>query len=190
MKEEWKPLKGFEQYYLISNKGNVYSIRRNRLLKGYYIGGHSIQTKKYFKERHWYLGVSLCVKCKEIRLLIHRLVAEHFIPNPENKPFVNHKDGIKDHNEYTNLEWVTSSENVKHAYDNNLAEVYPNENTRIAFELNNELRKKPIIDIKSNIKFNSIREAYISLNISKTAVRKSLKEDKDIYQGKYHFKYL
>lgn len=62
-----------------------------------------------------YLGVVLCKNGKTKLIAVHRLVAMHFIPNPENKPQVNHKNGVKNDNAAENLEWVTQSENMKHA---------------------------------------------------------------------------
>ena len=71
-----------------------------------------------------YLGVFLCKKnYKPIRKQIHRLIAEAFIPNPDNKPCVNHKDGNKRNNHVDNLEWVTYSENQKHSWEYGLNKV-------------------------------------------------------------------
>lgn len=68
-----------------------------------------------------YLSIRICNKeGKYFRTGIHRLVAQAFIPNPENKPEVNHIDGNKQNNHVSNLEWTTRSENEKHAYDSGL----------------------------------------------------------------------
>lgn len=107
MREEYKPITGYENLYLISNFGNVYSLRRKKQLRKHL-------TKK------GYLKVTLCDNKKRKSITVHRLVAIEFVENIKNKPCVNHVDGIKTNNNFKNLEWVTESENTQHAYDNNL----------------------------------------------------------------------
>ena len=102
MQEIWKDIKGFEGKYKISNLGRVYSIKNNIILKQGYDG------KKYST-------VSLYNK-KQFHFKIHRLVAEAFIPNPDNLPQINHIDGNKQNNCVDNLEWCTCSHNIKEAY--------------------------------------------------------------------------
>lgn len=109
--ETFKDIKNFEGLYLISNLGTVISLpkgdgngNRRRVLK-------TDNTRDYY-------CVSLCKNSKVTRKFNHRLVAETFIPNPENKPQVNHIDLDKFNNSVSNLEWVTPSENSTHAYNN------------------------------------------------------------------------
>jgi hypothetical protein len=105
--EEWKDIKDMDGFYQISNFGRIQSFityRQNKkeigkILKPFYV------TKNY-------LHISLFKK----NYSMHRLVAEHFIPNPNNLPQVNHIDGNKSNNHYSNLEWVTNRENVSHYY--------------------------------------------------------------------------
>lgn len=106
MDELWYPIRNYSDLYLVSTKGNVHSIRRNRTIG-------SITTNGY-------KSVVLCKKGIKNTFLIHRLVAKTFIPNPKNKPEVNHKDGNKLNNDYSNLEWSTSTENNIHAIQNRL----------------------------------------------------------------------
>lgn len=75
---------------------------------------------KQTKSKYGYLTVGLYKKCKHKVFRVNRLVAEAFIPNPENKPEVNHKDTNKENNHVSNLEWNTRSENQIHAYENKL----------------------------------------------------------------------
>lgn len=111
IKIEWKVIKhnNKETPYIISEYGDLYNKETKNNLKG---GITNSGYKNY--------GMSF--KNKEQRKeYAHRLVAEYFIPNPENKPQVNHIDGNKENNHYSNLEWVTQEENMKHCMDNGLS---------------------------------------------------------------------
>lgn len=105
--EKWKDVVGYEDYFLVSDLGRVFSKRTNRILKQY-----------LNKSRR--MSLSTWVEGKRVTFRIHRLVAEAFLLNPENKPTVNHKDGNPSNNFLVNLEWATYSENEQHAYDTGL----------------------------------------------------------------------
>lgn len=107
MEEIWKDVIGMEDKYAISNQGNVISKNYMRTNKP-----KLLKTKR----KNNYSRFVVRVDNVNLELLIHRMVAIHFIPNPENKPYVNHINGIKDDNRYCNLEWVTKSEDVLHRY--------------------------------------------------------------------------
>lgn len=116
MEEIWKDIKGYEGLYQISNFGRVKSLKRKTLnSKCLYdkILNNRINHNGYFM-----IFLSKNKKIKGFR--INRLVAEAFLPNPNNKPQVNHKDGNKTNNRIDNLEWCTAKHNTQHAIKNGL----------------------------------------------------------------------
>jgi len=105
--EEWIGINGFSGRYLISSHGRIKSLRDNRIMKP-------------LKTTTGYYQIQFSENGIRSQFRIHRLVADAFISNPNNKPEINHKDGNKLNNAASNLEWCTKSENAKHAYDSGL----------------------------------------------------------------------
>jgi len=102
---KFKDIVGFEDLYMISKDALVVNKKTSKVVNGWVDNG--------------YRRITLCRDSEEMTFKMHRLVAIHFIPNPEGKAYVNHKDCNGLNNSVDNLEWSTASENLQHAYDNN-----------------------------------------------------------------------
>lgn len=118
--EKWVRISGYEHLYEISNIGRVKSLGNNRFKID--------KMVKLAKDKNGYSYVCLWKKGLGKKIKIHRLVATAFIPNPDNKPMVNHKNGIKTDNRVKNLEWCSCKENVAHAILSGLSKRHGSDN--------------------------------------------------------------
>ena len=140
MKEIWKPIYGYEGYYEISNMGNVKTLKRKKYIPKNNSYGYIKERKlKPWKDSNGYMNIDLCKNKKSTRYKVHRLVAETFIDNPENLPFVNHIDFNTSNNKVENLEWVTARGNVMHSFSNGRISVP--KNTKFPFKTVKEIRE-------------------------------------------------
>lgn len=159
IKENYIPIKNFENLYGIDTQGNIFGFKRKKIVK---------QKTNMFG----YSTIKLCKENKLYYFMVHRLVAQTFIPNPNNLPQVNHKDGNKQNNNVNNLEWCTRSYNMKHAYKTGLEK--PKGKKVYQWDNNHNLIKI----------YNSIRDANISMGLSKNSkVIKTRCDNQKDYKG-------
>lgn len=197
-KEVWKPVvlldngESYEGLYEVSNMGRVRSLDREVIFsdgrKALYKGKIRILSPN----KDGYLQVGLCKNSKQKIISVHRLVAEAFIPNPDNKETVNHINGDKTCNTVFNLEWADRSEQLYHAYDHNLKKKMegnnnPNYGKELSQEIKNkisEANSKQCICIETGEIYKSLKEAGESVGVSGDAISRCIK-GKSKYSGKH-----
>ena len=170
--EIWKDVTCNENY-VVSNTGKI---RR----KGS-DNDHSTYEKK------GYLLVDLYKDGERSKKRVNRLVAEAFIPNPDNKPEVNHKDGNKSNNNVDNLEWATKKENCRHAWDNGL--VKPSRSMLGKKNPNSGRKGKPIRIVETGEVFESSLACEEAIDGNNRHINDCLRGRQRTHRG-YHFEYV
>jgi len=171
--EEWMDIPGYEGKYQISNYGNVKSLGREYLCKNGVINRVKTRIRKHQKERNGYHLIKLNdVSENRSPYLVHRLVANAFIPNLQNLPFINHIDGNKDNNHSTNLEWCTHKYNMRHACNLGLVSMsylkaiqlrgYERRRMLISFKIENLIKKDRNIRPTHAIRELGITRRYLN----------------------------
>lgn len=160
--EEWRDILGFEELYQVSNFGNVRTVKN----------GEAEMSQQ--ENRNGYMTVHLRNKGVERRAMVHRLVAEAFIPNPDGLRDVNHKNGNKSDNRVENLEWVSHSDNMTHSFR----------------ELGKNVRHIVQLDLDNNFieRWNSIIEASEATGICRTDIGECCRGNRKHTKG-YKWKY-
>lgn len=179
--EVWMPVKNFEGLYEVSNYGRVKALDRVWFTGMY----KTIRSKEerllsINKNRYGYSRVTLTKDGKYKGYTVHRLVGFSFIENKENKPCINHKNGIKTDNRLENLEWCTVSENTRHSYKNGL---------QVSKKKGEHSMARKIKCDTLGLYFNCILDACDTLDVGERSVHSVLK-NKQIHVKGLTFKYV
>lgn len=162
MSEIWKDIDGYEGHYQISNYGRVKSLARIRKYKLNDYAKHKERILKLNLTYKGYHSIGLSKNNKRKTYFVHRLVALAFIPNPENKPEVNHNDGNKTNNNDWNLKWNTGKENVIHSIKHLKCKRACGEKTAIA-----KLTEKEVLEIRRLYQIYYNAQKYSPINLAK-----------------------
>ena len=170
--EVWKDIPNYEGIYKVSNIGRIKMLERN-IVDSW---GRKVHKKEHIlkpRTGNRYYMIALYKNRKREDLLIHRIVAETFIPNPENKPFINHKDENCFNNSVENLMWCTQKENM---------------NWGTAIDRRSKKLRKPVICIELGMLFDGLLEAEKQTGAKRPNICKCLKGIRETAGG-YHWEY-
>ena len=188
-KEVWKDIPGYEKYYEINQYGVIKSKDRLIEVQDYqnahaYCSGFSyIKPGRIMKQRLNVFGYPVVILVKDKKqkgYMVHRLVAETFISNPNNLPFVNHKDEIKTNNHVSNLEWCTAEYNVN--YGTGLIRRQVSQQTT-----NKNMKAVIAYNDNEQLEFVSIRGAARNLELYQANIQHAIRRNTKC--GNYYWKY-
>ncbi len=180
MEEIWKDIHGYEGIYQISNLGNVKGLAKTLLYSDGRIYNYKEKILKGTLSRGYPTVHLYNLEGGRETCAIHRLVAQHFIPNPDNKITVNHIDGVKDNNIVTNLEWATYKENNNHAIQTGLHPGTPSGYKRKLSKLSKEAYEDILKNCFKRVDGFSCRDFAEKYGVSEPTIHKIVnKRDKN-----------
>lgn len=159
----WKDVVGYEGYYQVNDCGLIKSLERIVNYKENHSGLRKERILKTNITKAGYVHATICIDKMNKTVKAHRLVAIAFIPNPENKPFVNHINGIKHDNRVNNLEWCTAKENTIHAFKTKLNSGVKGEKSHLS-----KLKKEDIIKIRLMYKEGLYSQSKLGIKFNVT----------------------
>jgi len=194
--EIWKDIQGYEGLYQVSNLGRVKSLGRfvDNLVRGHYWQEERILKPN--KTKHGYLMVALRKNNKPNYFKVHRLVAITFIPNPENKPQIDHINAIKTDNTVNNLRWVTAKENIRNPLNmvHLIGKNHPMFGKKHSEETKNKMRGKnnprahKVRNLETKEIFDTVTDAEKKYNLSCGCIAYAIKHNGR--SAGYHWEYL